>query len=159
MTRPSEVKPREGDQPAALYKDWTVGVEFPPLPFTITPDIVREYNSAVDADPANYVINGRQAAPPNVVVVYMMAVMYRLYPPQQGGIMIGNTIQFHNPIWADEDTEVIGTGRVTDKFEKKGRKYDLLRRRVQAPRRHAAHLVNHTSAFSGIIGGQQEEAV
>ena len=31
--------------------------------------------------------------PPNVVVVYMMAVMYRLYPPQQGGIMIGNVIQ------------------------------------------------------------------
>ena len=25
MTRPSDIKPREGDQPAALYKDWTVG--------------------------------------------------------------------------------------------------------------------------------------
>ena len=60
MTRPSEVKPREGDQPAALYKDWTVGVEFPPLPFTITPDIVHEYNSAVDADPAG---EGERAGP------------------------------------------------------------------------------------------------
>ena len=47
MTRPSEVKPREGDQPAALYKDWTVGVEFPPLPFTITPDIVRAVGRAL----------------------------------------------------------------------------------------------------------------
>ena len=44
VTRPSEIKPREGEQPAALYKDWTVGAEFPPLPFTITPDIVREYS-------------------------------------------------------------------------------------------------------------------
>ena len=75
MTGPSEIKPREGDQPASLYKDWVVGAEFPPLPFTITTDVVREYMSVVDADPANYVIDGRQAAPPNVVFVYMMAVI------------------------------------------------------------------------------------
>ena len=61
MTRPSEIKPREGQQPAALYKDWKVGAEFSPLPFTITPDIVREYNTAIDADLKNYVIDGRQA--------------------------------------------------------------------------------------------------
>ena len=46
---------------------------------------MREYNSAIDADPDNYLIDGRQAAPTNVIFVYMMAVMYRLYPPQQGG--------------------------------------------------------------------------
>jgi len=148
MTRPSEVKPREGDQPAALFKDWTVGVEFPPLPFTITPDIVREYTSVVDADPANYVIKGRQAAPPNVVVVYMMAVMYRLYPPQQGGIMIGNVIQFHNPIWADESTDVVGTGRVTSKFEKKGRKYICYDVEFKRPDGTLLVSCNHTSAFS-----------
>ena len=140
MTRPGDIKPREGAQPAALYKDWVVGAEFPPLPFTITPDIVREYMSVVDADPANYVIDGRQAAPPNVVFVYMMAVMYRLYPPQQGGIMLGNTVQFHNPIWADEDTEVVGTGRVTDKLREEGPQAHLLRRRVQATGRHPPRL-------------------
>jgi hypothetical protein len=48
MTRPSDIKPREGEQPAALYNDWTVGAEFPALPFTITPDIVREYNAAIE---------------------------------------------------------------------------------------------------------------
>ena len=47
---------------------------------------------------ADYVIDGRQAAPTNVIFVYMMAVMYRLYPPQQGGIMLGNTVEFHNPV-------------------------------------------------------------
>jgi hypothetical protein len=147
MTRPGDIKPREGAQPAALYKDWVVGAEFPALPFTITPGIVREYMSVVDADPANYLIDGRQAAPPNVVFVYMMAVMYRLYPPQQGGIMLGNTVQFHNPIWADEDTEVVGTGRVTDKLEKKGRKhihYDVEFRR---PDGTLLVSVSHVSAF------------
>jgi hypothetical protein len=147
MTRPSDIKPREGDQPAALFKDWTVGAEFPELAFSITPEVVKEYMSVVNADPANYVIDGRQAAPPNVVAVYMMAVMYRKYPPQQGGIMIGNTFSFFHPIWADETTEVIGSGQLTDKFEKKGRKY--IRYTVNFRRADGQKLssVDHTSAF------------
>lgn len=147
MTRPSEIKPREGEQPAALYKDWEVGAEFPALPFTITPDIVQEYISVVDADPANYVIDGRQAAPPNVVAVYMMAVMYRKYPPQQGGIMISNSIAFHSPIWPDEDTEVVGTGRLTEKYEKKGRKYICYDVEFKRPDETLLVSVSHTSAF------------
>lgn len=147
MTRPSDIKPREGEQPAALYKDWKVGTEFPPLPFIITPDVVKEYMSVTDATPSYYMIDGRQAAPPNVVLVYMMAVMYRVYPPQQGGIMIGNTIQFHNPIWADENTEVIGSGRLTDKFEKKGRKYICYDVEFKRPDGTRLVSVNHTSAF------------
>jgi hypothetical protein len=147
MTRPSEIKPREGEQPASLYKDWTVGAEFPPLPFTVTPDIVREYMSVVDADPKNYVIDGRQAAPPNVLFVYMMAVMYRLYPPQQGGIMLGNTVEFHNPVWADEDTQVVGSGRVTDKYEKKGRKIICYDVDFKRPDGTMIMSVNHMSAF------------
>ncbi|GAA4321589.1 hypothetical protein GCM10023144_00930 [Pigmentiphaga soli] len=147
MTRPSDIKPREGAQPAALYKDWEVGAEFPPLSFTVTPDVVREYASVVDADLANYVIDGRQAAPTNVLLVYMMAVMYRKYPPQQGGIMIGNTIAFHSPVWADEDTEVVGSGRLTDKYEKKGRKYICYDVEFKRPDGRLLMAVNHTSAF------------
>lgn len=147
MTRPSDVKPREGDQPAALYKDWEVGAEFPALTFTITRDIVQEYSTVTATDPENFVIDGRQAAPTNVVLVYMMAVMYRKYPPQQGGIMIGNTIAFHSPIWADEDTEVVGTGRLTNKFEKKGRKYICYDVEFKRPDGTLIAAVNHTSAF------------
>jgi acyl dehydratase len=147
MTRPSEIKPREGEQPAALYKDWQVGATFDPLPFTVTPDIVREYMSVVDADPKNYVIDGRAAAPSNVLFVYMMAVMYRRYPPQQGGIMIGNTVEFHNPIWADESTDVIGSGRVTNKFEKKGRKYICYDVNFKRPDGTLLMSVSHTSCF------------
>ncbi|MDX3907086.1 MAG: hypothetical protein QHC78_15470 [Pigmentiphaga sp.] len=147
MTRPSEVKPREGDLPAALYKDWQVGAEFPELRFTITPDVIDEYMSVVSATPEAYVIDGRRAAPPNVVAVYLMAVMYRKYPPQQGGIMIGNTFTFYHPIWADEDTEVIGTGKLEDKYEKKGRKYICYS--VEFARADGQKLTRilHTSAF------------
>jgi hypothetical protein len=147
MTRPSEIKPREGEQPAALYNDWEVGAEFGKLQFTITPEIVQEYQSVTATDTQNFVIDGRQAAPPNVVLVYMMAVMYRKYPPQQGGIMIGNTIEFHSPIWADEITEVVGSGRLTDKFEKKGRKYICYDVEFKRPNGTLIAVVNHTSAF------------
>jgi hypothetical protein len=147
MTRPSDVKPREGDQPASLYKDWQVGAQFPELSFSITPDIVDEYFAVTSSDKGNFVIEGRQAAPPNVLAVYMMAVMYRKYPPQQGGIMIGNTFSFFHPIWADETTEVVGSGQVTEKFEKKGRKYICYT--VDFARADGTKLcsVLHTSAF------------
>jgi hypothetical protein len=75
MTRPIEIKPREGEQKAALFADWIIGDEFPALTFTITPDIVEEYFSVVNADKENYLIDGRQAAPPNVIAVYLMAVI------------------------------------------------------------------------------------
>jgi hypothetical protein len=147
MTRPSEVKPREGEQTAALFADWKIGSEFPELTFTITPDIVNEYMSVVNANPENYLVDGRQASPPNVVAVYMMAVMYRKYPPQQGGIMIGNTFSFHHPVWADETTEITGSGRLTDKYEKKGRKYICYT--VEFHRTDGVKLttIQHTSAF------------
>jgi len=123
MTRPSEVKPREGELPAALYDDWEPGAQFPELRFTITPEVIDEYLSVIGGTPEFYLIDGRRAAPPNVVAVYMMAVMYRKYPPQQGGIMASNTFRFHHPIWADENTEVVGSGKVENKYIKRGRKY------------------------------------
>ncbi|GAA0517623.1 MaoC family dehydratase N-terminal domain-containing protein [Pigmentiphaga sp. GD03639] len=147
MTRPSEVKPREGDLPAALFKDWQIGAEFPELRFTITPDVIDEYLSVVSGTPEAYVIDGRRAAPPNVVAVYLMAVMYRKYPPQQGGIMIGNTFSFHHPIWADEETEVIGSGRLEDKYEKKGRKYICYSVDFRRADGQKLTSIVHTSAF------------
>lgn len=147
MTRPSDIKPREGEQAAALFKDWQIGATFEAVPFTVTPEVVQEYAAVTASDLDNFVIDGRRAAPPNVLLVYMMAVMYRKYPPQQGGIMIGNTIAFHNPIWADEETEVVGTGSLTDKFEKKGRKYICYDVEFKRPDGTLLMQVNHTSAF------------
>jgi len=123
MTRPSEIKPREGDRPGTTWDQYVLGDELPEIRFTITPDIVREYAIAVEADPAGYPVDGRKAAVPSVLAVYLMSVLYRKYPPLQGGIMAGNKFSFFNPIWADEDTEIVGKGRIEEKFEKKGRKY------------------------------------
>jgi acyl-coenzyme A thioesterase PaaI-like protein len=77
----------------------------------------------VDADKALYVVDGRQAAAPNVVFPYMTCALYRTYPPIQGIVQGEVEVEFHHPIWADQDTTVVARGEVLDKFERKGRRF------------------------------------
>lgn len=114
MTRPSDIKPREGDQPGTYAPQFRPGTELPEMRFTISPDVVTEYIAAVGADPGNYRIGGRQAAPPNVLAVYLLAVVYRRYPPTQGIILAKQRWDFHDVVWADEDTPVVARGTVLD---------------------------------------------
>ena len=123
MTRPSEIKPREDSTPGTPFAKFTIGKELGETRFSITPEIVEEYFRAVDAERALYVIDGRQAASPNVLFPYMTCALYLTYPPIQGIVMGEVEIEFHHPIWADETTEVVVHGRILDKFERKGRRY------------------------------------
>jgi hypothetical protein len=121
MTRPSEIKFREGSVPGTAYDGFKVGVALDELRFTITPEIVEEYIGAVQGDPKLYQVDGRKVAPPNVLGVYMTCLIYRTFPPIQGIVMYELKMKFHHPIWADEKTEIVAKGRVVDKFEKRGR--------------------------------------
>jgi acyl dehydratase len=123
MTRPSDVKVREGTTPGTAYAGFEVGRKMQPVRFTITPDIVAEYARAVEAEPDTYKVDGRSAAPPHVLYVYMTAVVYRTYPPIQGIVMAEADFRWHHPIFADEDTEVVASGEIAEKFEKRGRRY------------------------------------
>jgi hypothetical protein len=49
--------------------------------------------------------------------------IYRTYPPNQGIVMAELDMRWESPIWADETTPVVATGRVLRKFEKRGRRY------------------------------------
>ncbi len=123
MTHPTELKPREDEHPGTPWSAYEVGARTPEMRFTVTPAIVREYMEAVDADPSVYVVDGRQAAPPNVLAVYLLAINYRKYPPTQGIILTDVSWRFHHPIWADEDTEIVGVGEIADKYEKRGKHF------------------------------------
>jgi hypothetical protein len=123
MTRPSDIKPREDSVPGTPFSGFKVGAKLDELRFTITPAIVEEYFASVEADPQLYRIDGRQAAPPNVLLPYMTCALYRNYPPIQGIVMAEVEMRFHHPIWANEDTEIVVNGEIIDKFEKKGRRY------------------------------------
>ncbi|CCN19526.1 PaaI family thioesterase [Bordetella bronchiseptica] len=123
MTRPSDIKPREGDTPGTPYAAFVEGAALGPVSFDITPAIVQEYFEASQADPALYRVDGRQAAAPNVILPYMTVPVYQTYPPIQGIVMAELEISWHRPIWADETTRVTATGTILRKFEKRGRRY------------------------------------
>ncbi len=123
MTRPSEIKPREGSVRGSVYADFSEGAELGPVRFDLTPELVEEYFDAVQADRSLYRVDGRQAAPPNVLLPYMTVPIYQTYPPNQGIVMADLDMQWSRPIWADETTSIVATGRVLQKFEKRGRHY------------------------------------
>ena len=62
MTRPAEVKVREGATPGTRYAEFEVGAKMGEVTFTITPDIIEEYIRAVEGDEKLYVVDGRKAA-------------------------------------------------------------------------------------------------
>ena len=123
MTRPIELKPREDESRGTLPEEYVVGTELPAMPFTVTPEIIDEYIAAVDADRSLYQIDGRPAAPPNVLAIYLLATIYRRYPPIQGIILTDVAWHFHHPIWADEDTYITACGRIEDKLERRGKHF------------------------------------
>jgi ribosomal protein L31 len=123
MTRPSDIKPREGEQAGTPYAGFEVGAVLPEMAFELTPDIVAEYARAIDVEDAPMRIDGRTVAPATVLMPYMAAIVYRRYPPIQGIIMVDVTLKLSHPIWADETTAVRAHGRILEKFEKRGRYY------------------------------------
>ena len=123
MTRPIELKPREDESPGTPFEDYEVDAALPDMVFTVTPDIAQEYLEAIDGDAETYQLDGRQAAPPNVLAVYLLAILYRRYPPIQGLILTDVRLRFHHPIWADEDTEICGNGAVAEKYERRGKHF------------------------------------
>ena len=123
MTRPAEVKVREGTMPGTRFGAFEVGARLPEVSFTITPEIIDEYVLAVEGDEKLYVVEGRRAAPPDVLCVYMTSALYQKYPPIQGIIMCEVSFAYHQPVWRDENTEVRLSGEIVGKFVKKERRF------------------------------------
>lgn len=123
MTRPTDVKPREGEQEGTLPEQFQAGSLLPELRFTVTPDVVAEYLKAIDADEAVYTINGRRAAPNNVLALYLLAVLYRKYPPIQGIILAKQEWSFFKIIWGDESTDIVARGKVLQKEERRNKTF------------------------------------
>jgi hypothetical protein len=123
MTRPSDVKPREGELPGTRWEEFEVGAELPEFSFTLTPDVVQEYSSLIESKPQGYKVDGQRYAVPSVLSLYLMAVLYRKYPPAQGGIMASNKFWYVSPLAAGAATDIVASGAILEKYEKRGRRY------------------------------------
>jgi hypothetical protein len=147
MTRPTDIKPREGEVRGTRFEEYVIHDPLPELRFTITPDVVREYAVAVEGEASGYERNGGKVALPSVLAPYLMAVLYRKYPPAQGGIMASNVFRFYSPISAEIDTEIVADGRIEETFEKKGRKYVRYSANFRTPDGDLVAQAVNTSTF------------
>ena len=145
MTRPSDIKPREGSVEGTPWARFEEGKTLGPVRFDITPAICEEYLDAVQADRSLYKVDGRQAAPPNVLLPYMTVAIYQTYPPIQGIVMAELDLSWTGPIWADETTSVVATGRVLRKFERRGRRY--VQWEASFSREGGEHFASLTNTF------------
>jgi hypothetical protein len=121
MTRPSEIKPREGSIPGTRAGDFVIGERLPSLRFVVTAAIGAEYCSALGWVPMQ--LRGRPFVPTTVLTLYQTAVLYRRFPPLQGIILRDQEWWWKGVIWADENTEIEADGQVLDRFERRDRHY------------------------------------
>jgi hypothetical protein len=121
VTRPSDVKPVEGEKPGTRFDQYVIHDPLPVMRFTITPEVIAEYSHAIGDGERLH--DGAPVAVPSVLAPYLMAVLYRKYPPAQGGIMAENRFEFYKAIRADVETEIVARGRIEATYTKRGRNY------------------------------------
>ena len=123
MTRPAEVRVREDARTGARFEDYAVGERIGPLRFTLDPAFVEEYIEAAGVDAGLYRIDGRDAAPPQVLTLFLMGTLHQRYAPLPGTVMAGLTMEFHAPIWRNESTGIVSEGEILAKESRHGRYY------------------------------------
>lgn len=124
MTRPQEIRVREGDRPGAKYEDFEVGRKFPPLRFTIEPEVIEQYLKICHGDRDYYLGRnefGEPIAPASTLSVYQLPVLYQIYPPDQGIVLTHQRFTFHAPIRPNRP--IVAEGEVTDKYERRGKRF------------------------------------
>src|SRR5690242_15652867 len=87
VTRPSALRPREGEQPGTPFERFSAGVALTPMQFTLDPEVIAEYTSLLGADLSWYQNCKGTAgwrAPATSPALYLLALLYRTFPPVQG---------------------------------------------------------------------------
>ena len=123
MTRPAEVRSREDAAGGASFDEYRVGERVGPLLFTLEPEFIGEYIGATGLGADLYEVDGRPAAPPQILLLYLMATLHQRYPPLPAMLMADLRAELRNPIWRDEVTQVRSEGIIEAKFERKGRRF------------------------------------
>jgi hypothetical protein len=123
VTRPSELRVKEDAHAGTVFDAYRVGERFGPLRFTLKPAFIDEYVNASGVAVDLYQVNGRAAAPPQILLLYLMATLHQRYRPLPATVMAELAVELCNPIWRDEETEVLAEGVIEAKAERRGRRY------------------------------------
>lgn len=123
MTRPAEVRVREDAQTGTAFEAYRVGERVGPLRFELEPAFIDEYIQAAGVDAELYRVDGRLAAPPQVLTLYLMGTLHQRYAPLPGTVMADLKLEVRSPVWRDEVTSVVSEGVIEGKSERRGRGY------------------------------------
>lgn len=114
-------------KPPLLVRDLDLGHEFNPLTFPITDALVDAFCTAtgetnplfVDADAAKSQGFIGRVAPPGLAGIFGRQAYLRDYAMPPGGVLAGQSIDFHGPAFVGDTLEVRAT--VVARDEQKGR--------------------------------------
>lgn len=123
MTRPAEVRAKEDARTGTSFERYAVGERTGPLRFVLEPAFVDEFVAASGVDEALYRVAGRAAAPPQVLLLFLMGTLHRRYAPLPGTVMAELTLEPRAPIWRDEPTPLVSEGEILGKAERRGRRF------------------------------------
>lgn len=123
MTRPAEVRAKEDAAAGTPYEAYRIGERVGPLQFELEPAFIDEYIEAAGIEAALYRVDGRDAAPPQVLMLFLMGTLHQRYAPLPGTVMADLRFELRGPIWRDEVTRIVSDGVIEAKSERRGRRY------------------------------------
>jgi len=123
MTRPAQVRAKEDAERGTRFDAYRVGERVGPLEFELEPAFIEEYIAAAGVDAALYRVDGRAAAPPQVLTLFLMGTLHQRYAPLPGTVMAELRVELCGPIWRDEVTRIVSEGVIEAKSERRGRNF------------------------------------
>ncbi len=124
MTLPSAIRPKEGQQPGTPFEAFHAGARLQPLSFTLDAEVVDEYARLLGAELAWYHAppgGGGPVAPATAPALFLLALLYRTFPPVQGLVLTHAAFEFLQP-WAP-GMSITGKGEIMETSERRGRQY------------------------------------
>jgi len=122
MTRPAEIRPKEGAQPGTPFASFRAGATLRPLRFTLDAEVVEEYTALIGGDGDWYRSPPGATgplAPATTPALFLLTCLYRTYPPVQGLVLTHQALDLVAP-WAP-GMEITVRGEITETTERRGR--------------------------------------
>lgn len=114
------------------YADIRVGEELEPVSVEVTEEMIKDYGELLDDRNTYYAENTDFGGPighPSLASLLAFKPFDKRYPPEPGGIHAKQEFEFHNPIRPGVMTRI--SGKIVDKYEKRGRKYIVFESRIE----------------------------
>ena len=124
MTHPTAIRPQEGAQPGTPFAAFAVGAALRPMSFTLDAEVLDEYSRLLGADLAWYHAPPGEAGPLAVATapaLYLLALLYRTFPPVQGLVLTHQAFDFVLP-W-EPGMAITATGAISETTERRGRQF------------------------------------